>query len=238
MVSCFSQTNQDSSTGTLLIRFRIFGSVCCLSHQETLTFWHRLLIRRGVGLLFRGGFNPRPRLSLPLPRAVGLQSDADLLAAEVESLTAAGDLNQLSMRLNGMLPEGMEVLEISGIEGKVQLRPVSTVYRWTRHPESSAEKWLSELQRCREQIKTDQSILLERNHPKKGKKTMDLREYIQSLDGTGEYIQVQCRVTPYGTLRIDELTEWFGLTSADLAEPVRRLSVQWKRNIKGEEEQV
>ena len=71
----------DISTRQLILTFRIEGNLCYLSHHETVSMLQRALIRAGVRLIYSQGFNPRPRLSLPLPRAVGVRSDCEMLCA-------------------------------------------------------------------------------------------------------------------------------------------------------------
>ena len=63
------------SEETLLIQFSIKGVICYLSQQETLAMWRRCLARAGIGVSFSEGFNPHPKISLPLPRSVGVEGD-------------------------------------------------------------------------------------------------------------------------------------------------------------------
>lgn len=225
-----TENNPTVSTRTLLLRFRVTGPVCYLSHQETLTFWQRFLIRCGLPLVYRGGFNPRPRLSLPLPRAVGLQSEDDLLAVKVEATEATDDLAALAARMNALLPEGIEIFQITAAEGKPALEPVSAVYRWTRHPDFPVERWRAGWRARREQLGAGEPIFLHRESPKGGGKTFDLAAYLLDLEGDDDSIQARCAVTGEGTVRIDELMHWLGLEAGDLAEPVRRISVEWNTN--------
>ena len=74
---------------TLVVKFRISGSLSYLSHRETMTMFDRALVRAQVKLKYSEGFNPRPKLSLPLPRSVGIASDAELLVKFVWPLPFA-----------------------------------------------------------------------------------------------------------------------------------------------------
>lgn len=215
--------------GTLLVHFAIAGPTACLSHQETLTFWQRFLVRCGLPLAYRGGFNPRPRLSLPLPRAVGLQADDDLLTAELEAGEAVLDGRETAARMNALLPEGIRVISVEQVPGRVRKRPAAAVYRWSRG-DVSVEAWRQTYRRGRAQLESGQPILAERTGPKGHDKTVDLREWVESLEGDENVLEVRCLITPEGTARIDEIMNWLGLGSSDLAEPVRRISVEWKTN--------
>jgi hypothetical protein len=67
----------------LVIKFRIRGSLRFLSHAEMLKVFQRACVRAGIEIQHSQGFNPRPKLSLPLPRTVGIETDDDLLCLRV-----------------------------------------------------------------------------------------------------------------------------------------------------------
>ena len=68
----------------LVVRFKIEGRLRFLSHVETLKLFQRACARAGLQVRYSEGFNPRPRLSLPLPRPVGVESQDELLCVRVE----------------------------------------------------------------------------------------------------------------------------------------------------------
>ena len=78
-----------NETILLVMKFRIGRSLRFLSHAETLSLFQRACVRAGIDLCYSQGFNPRPKLSLPLPRPVGVESDDELLAVRVLKSTPA-----------------------------------------------------------------------------------------------------------------------------------------------------
>ena len=94
----------------LVIKFRIGGLLRYLSHAETLRLFERACVRAGINLQYSQGFNPHPRLSLPLPRPVGVDSDDELLTLKVhwELNPGAEQLKEQSIKdaLSAQLPEG------------------------------------------------------------------------------------------------------------------------------------
>ena len=72
----------------LVIKFKIGGNLRFLSHAQTLMVFRRACIRAGIKIQYSQGFNPRPRLSLPLPRPVGVASDDELLCLRVRKSTS------------------------------------------------------------------------------------------------------------------------------------------------------
>ena len=64
---------------SVIVKFGIKGNLRFLSHAETIRLFERACVRAGIKLVYSQGFNPHPKLSLPLPRTVGVESDDDLL---------------------------------------------------------------------------------------------------------------------------------------------------------------
>ena len=54
-----------------------------LSHAETARVLQRACVRAAVPVRYSEGFNPHPRLSLPLPRPVGVESEDELLVVRL-----------------------------------------------------------------------------------------------------------------------------------------------------------
>jgi hypothetical protein len=73
----------------LVVKFKIGGSLRFLSHAETLRVLQRACVRAGINLQYSRGFNPRPKMSLPLPRPVGVESDDELLTLRAYKSTGA-----------------------------------------------------------------------------------------------------------------------------------------------------
>jgi hypothetical protein len=71
------------AASTLAVRFRIGGALRFLSHAETSRVFQRACARAGIPVKYSAGFNPHPKLSLPLPRSVGVESDDELLVVRL-----------------------------------------------------------------------------------------------------------------------------------------------------------
>ncbi len=116
----------------LLVTFRIEGNLRFLSHQETLTMFHRALVRTGVDLRYSQGFNPRPKLSLPFPRSVGVQSDNERLFFLLSDKVQVFDTEQITERISTELPCGCEIIDIDiTARGKTSFQPISAEYVFT-----------------------------------------------------------------------------------------------------------
>ena len=66
------------------IELSVEGDLRFLSHHDMMRAMERLVCRAKLPLKYTQGFNPRPVLSLSLPRPVGVASRAELLVVTLE----------------------------------------------------------------------------------------------------------------------------------------------------------
>ena len=94
----------------IALQFAVRGDLRFLSHQDSMKLFERAAVRAGLPLRFSGGFNPHAKLSLPLPRPVGVASDDELVVMDLgdESANAPPGLSpELVLdRLAAKLPAG------------------------------------------------------------------------------------------------------------------------------------
>lgn len=192
--------------------------------------WQRMLVRCRLPLCYSSGFNPHLRVSLPLPRAVGVQSDADLLCAELADEAADVSVEGLRKQLGFFLPAGCEVTEVEIMEGPRRFAAKEAEYFFERREDLSPDRWEELLGRCMQQYAAGDSILLRRETPKHPAKTVDLRQYVTSLTGNHDTLRIRCRIDSSGSVRVEELLKWAGIGPAELARPPRRTAVVWIQN--------
>ncbi|MDP9335486.1 MAG: TIGR03936 family radical SAM-associated protein [Actinomycetota bacterium] len=89
------------------LRYTKLGKIRWISHRDVARALERAFRIAQLPLAFSEGFSPRPRVSFGLALSTGHESEAeyvDLVLAE------AVDLDALASRLNGGLPEGIDVV--------------------------------------------------------------------------------------------------------------------------------
>lgn len=222
-------------TEAVAIRFRIAGAMRFLSHAETFRVFHRACARAAIPVRYSEGFNPHPRLSLPLPRPVGVEADDELLVARLcddrESTLAAGRTEReeaMKEALGRQLPEGMEVLAVDLVAAGASFQPQSAEYLLPVRVEQDADL----AKRLREEITRvmqSEHCIVERTAAEgRATRSIDVRPFLQAIrleDGT---LIVQHRTGGAGSIRVDEILRLFGLQTRDLAGPVRRTNVVWE----------
>jgi radical SAM-linked protein len=214
-----------NETIQLSIRFRISGSLRFLSHAETLKLFQRACARADMRLRYSHGFNPRPKLSLPLPRSVGVETDDDLLCLRLETSQQSCDTEQLKGGLSNQLPDGCELLDVEPAQTKVSFQPRQAAYIFALRPQCIGEQLKNRIKR----VLASESLIIRRRVDAKGNiRTLDVRGFLKSIEFENENIVVECKITPAGSIRVEEILKLLELSVENLAAPVRRTSVQWQ----------
>lgn len=214
----------------LVIKFRIMGTLRFLSHAEMLRVFQRACVRAGISVLYSQGFNPRPKMSLPLPRPVGVESDDELLSLRVavdpDELRVTSHESRIKDKLSAQLPEGCELLSASVAQAGRSFQPCSATYVLAGRPE-----YLNEGLRARiERLLASESLNIQRQTDKKNSKlkNLDVRAFLKSIKMDDQGIIVQCNISSAGSIRIEEILRLLELDEDKLALPIRRTNVQWQ----------
>ncbi|MFB0524044.1 MAG: TIGR03936 family radical SAM-associated protein, partial [Phycisphaerae bacterium] len=215
------------------------GALRYICHAEMLKVFQRACARAGIKIQHSQGFNPRPRLSLPLPRPVGIESDDDLLCLRVErdlSEPQAVEYESLIKdKLSAQLPDGCELLSVEVPEAKSAPQPRCITYILSLRPEYADDrlkatiKHLSERKHIIVERKIDAEKLKIENRKLKIKE-VNVRPFLKSIELDDRGVIVECKFTSAGSIRVDEILKLLELGVEELAAPVRRTNVQWQSN--------
>ena len=211
----------------VIAKFSIKGNLRFLSHKETFSVFQRAFIRAGINLRYSQGFNPRPKLSLPLPRTVGVECDEDLLCVGLADIEQGDNLNieELQNNLSAQLPCGCKLLGVNAIETKKAHKAVSAVYIFpiqkvalSKQTKEAAEKLPS----------IDQLYIDRRTDAKGNTRRVNVAGFIESVKINSADIVVKCKISSAGTIRVDEISNLLELDGSMLTGPVRRTAVKWE----------
>lgn len=221
----------------LAVRFKIGGSLRFLSHAETLSLFQRACVRADIPLQYSQGFNPHPKLSLPLPRPVGVASDDELLCLRItvdsNEQQAANQESRVKTKLSAQLPEGCEVLSVAAVKENVSIQPCSVKYILVVCEEYLNDELKATIKRL---LASDSLILRRQTGVEKTKnrnrqhriKDINVRNFLKSINLEGNCIIVECEISRSGSIRVDEILRLLELDVRKLAGPVRRTNVQWQ----------
>jgi len=212
-----------------------------LSHAETMRLFQRACVRAGVKVAYSQGYNPHQRMSLVLPRSVGVESDDELLCLWL----AEGQTGIDAETLKNALPSGIEIISVKTSQAKNVPEPISARYIMKvqgQEIDDGVRKRISEI------LAGEKVIVNRRTGADSRTKPVDVRPFLESIKvetgpvarpswpclpragspcHTGEFT-VDCKISQAGTIRVDEILDLLHLKTADLTGPVRRTNVQWK----------
>jgi len=93
----------------LRIRFRRGEEVKYISHLDLMRLWQRAFNRAGISLAYSAGFHPHPRISLAVPLALGVTSDAELMDIVLDKWVSP---HSLATAVSEQLPPGIEIQQV------------------------------------------------------------------------------------------------------------------------------
>lgn len=201
--------------------YTIDGDLRYISHRDTLRMFRRALARTALPVRFTEGFNPHPRIMIPLPRPVGVASEAETIVVEFEEpIDADGALD----RLDRETPADLRIVSVRLLQPKEQLRPTQA-----RYCLDVGHSRLADLDaRIRRVIKAD---VLEVERPilkSKRTRTVDIRPYLLDIRVDGDAIEYMLRVTGTGTAKPAEIAGLLGYDANAINHRIRRIEVRWQ----------
>jgi len=198
----------------LALWFSVEGDLKFLSHRFMMLLWHRALVRAGTPLRYSQGFNPHPRLSLPLPKNVGVSSKQELLVLEVQQRDVEEELQQ---KIQNQLPLGMRIINLGYTPDDFSAQPQWAGYHINLNEKVNRATLARRIESFLQS--TDWPVL----RPARGRhpqRTVNLRAGISHLELKQNVLHCTIPIHPSGTARIEEL-----LTALDLNGPEQLLEI-------------
>jgi hypothetical protein len=222
-----------------------------LSHAETMRLFQRVCVRAGVQIAYSQGFNPHQRMSLVLPRSVGVESDDELLClwlaeGQTDSTPSTGSTSSPQASsprlcsgqagqasspqaeidaeaLKSALPSGIEIISVKTSQAKNVPEPISARYiMQVQEIDDGVGKRISEI------LASEKVVVNRRTGEDSRTRPVDVRPFLESIKAEQGQVAVDCKISQAGTIRVDEILGLLHLKTADLTGPVRRTNVEWK----------
>jgi radical SAM-linked protein len=210
------------------LEFDIGGDLRYLSHQDELRLLTRALVRARWPLSYSQGFNPRPRLTILLPRNVGTAADGQLALVALDSTADAADLQA---RLAAQFPAGCVLRRVQVPAPRRTPQPVRVVYEIDLPPSApDLDGRVAELL-ARGAIPVARDV-----GPHKAPRAVDIRPHLEHVTLDGARLRVELRMLDRRTARPSEIITELGLPAAECVHRTRRVAVQWYWAPDGPEE--
>ena len=206
--------------------FRVDGDLRFISHHDTMRLFRRALARANVPVRYSEGFNPHPRISLPLPRPVGMASDAEAMVVETACDIVA---NETLARLDRHTPDDLRMISVRKLEAKEHLVPEFVKYRFSFDGLSDVETNSERLAARIEEVMCAASLEMKRTNAKTGlSRQIDIRPYVVNFNLAPGAIEFTLLVTGAGTAKPAEVVALFGFDTVSVNHCTRRTEVQYK----------
>lgn len=180
----------------------------------------RALARAELPVRFTEGFNPHPKLSLPLPRPVGMASDAEVLVVEMSG--PVEPLEALS-RLGAQMPPGVCLLQARTARPGERFVPLRARFRLqTDQPEYEL------LSKTQQLLGSAEYIVQRREHDSGRVRNIDVRASIERMTCVDSNVDFVLRLDTACTARPAEVAAALGFDADAINHRIRRMEVEWQ----------
>ena len=195
------------------VGFAVSGEARFLSHHDVMRLMERAAARAGLQVSLSQGFNPRPRLSLPLPRPVGVASRCELMVLQLEGQPEPDDL---ARRLGTELPPGMTVRAAWPLPAGEPLQVLSASYELDLREAEAPQirQRLDQLRRMPRWEVTRQPAARGRGKRPRPR-VLDVKGRVDRLECDGQRLSITLRHSPTGSVRCREVLALVGLAEAE-----------------------
>ncbi len=205
----------------MLLVLAIDGDLRFISHRDTMRMLERAVVRAALPVAYTRGFNPHLKLSLPLPRPVGMASDGDPLVLDLSAVRPPAAIRDA---VAGQLPAGAALTNdaIDLQNHKPQLLAVHYEVPLPEHEPAALSA------ACRTLL--DAATFVIERHDEAGapKAALDIRPFVARLAVSDGRLHIETRFHEARTVAPKDLLPALGLPWEALRHRVRRRKVLWQ----------
>lgn len=209
------------------IEYAIDGDLRFISHHDEIHLVTRALVRAAWPLAWSEGFNPQPRISVPLPRRTGT---ASLVQLAIVELREARDGDSLRDSLQRVFPPAARLLRV--------LAPLPRRAPHARLAQHEVELDVADASGLAEPIArflaAGQTLIERRLGPGKPPRSIDIRPFVRSLSCEGATLRMQLGFDRQQTARAGEVIAALGLSAERYESFVRLTKIDWDLELAAE----
>ncbi|WP_320409729.1 TIGR03936 family radical SAM-associated protein [uncultured Candidatus Kuenenia sp.] len=183
------------------IRFSKSGDIRFISHNDLMRTIERIIRRANIPIAMSKGFNPHPKISMPLALGVGMSGEDEILELE---LLHHEPLELLVERFRRQLPEGIRIVSA----WQIPLSERGAVDNVTYKIIFKNKDILQTLKI--EDFWNEHSIVIKRMK-KEVQKSVEIRSSVQKIWRENEALFLTFRLTPDGMPRPEEVVSALGV---------------------------
>ena len=201
--------------------YSIGGDLRFISHHDTLRLFRRAVARASLPVRYSEGFNPHPRITIPVPRPVGVASCAESIIIETERSIDPNDALECLQR------HTPADICMSGVRRlKPDERPQPDRVRYRLDLGDATPRDLDD--RIRRVLESE-VVQVERSDPSHNSvRTLDIRSFLVDLHAAGGAVEFTLRVTDAGTAKPAEIAALLGCDASSINHRIQRLEIYWR----------
>lgn len=205
-----------------VFQYRVDGDLRFISHNDTIRMFRRACARACLKVRYTDGFNPRAKLMIPLPRPVGVASDAECLIIEFSEPV---DPNEALLRLGQQMPEGITLYSARNLLDREEFHP-----RQVRYQLDVSDADGDSITAKIAGLESALTLPFERKSEKlKTRRTIDLKPYVESVRLEQGFVEFSLRVTNSGSAKPAEIAALLAYDPETVHHRIRRLEVEWSQ---------
>ena len=204
----------------LALAFSVTGDLRFISHHDVLRMFRRAFARAGLPVRYSQGFNPHPRMTIPVPRPVGVASLAEAIVVTLDEEVVPEAAMEAT---SGQMPEGLAVTGARLLAEGEKMTPAGASYQLPLTLPAAATTARAETLLARDTLEVT------RRHPASGRtRTIDVRPYIDTIDIADPWLTCRTRITGSGTIRPAELATLLELDVDAVGHQWLRTEIKWQ----------
>ena len=166
------------------------GRARYISHLDLMRAMQRAFKRAGIPLWYTQGFNPHAYLNFPLALALGIESSIEVLDV---SLTEEMDFDEVTERLNKVMPEGIRIIKT----GKPIKKHTEIFFAEYTVKFSCSGKTSEQVTELFNDLLNKETIEIEKRTKKKGIKLVDIKPHlnvksIKAIDN--DFVEIEIKL--------------------------------------------
>ena len=181
----------------------------------------RTLARADLPVRFSEGFNPHPKVMIPLPRPVGIASRVEVVVIETDRPIEPSDA---LARLQQSAPGGLCFHSVRAFVPGESVTPTKATYRLETHELPSAE-----LRGRVENLRQASAAVVTRTDLKtKSSREVDIRPSIEAINVVELGVEFTINIGSGGAAKPAEVAGWIGFDPATVNHRITRTHVEWQ----------
>ncbi|MBI5866286.1 MAG: DUF2344 domain-containing protein [Planctomycetes bacterium] len=209
-----------ASRPRVAVEYAIEGDLRFLSHHDELRMLTRALVRSRWPLAYSRGFNPQPRLSIPLPRRTGVAADRQLAVVDLDCSRSA---DELQAALAAVMPPNVPLLSVRALAQSESLHAERAAFLIEIDPQDAAALD----SRVAAAIAAEALPVRRAAAPNRPVRTFDLRPMLETLNWDGRTLRLTLAIADQRSARPSDVLDHLGLDAALYECRARRTEVHW-----------